>query len=229
LTLLAFIPARSGSKGIPKKNMVDLGGKPLIHYTLTAAMESSAIDYVFVSTDSDEIISYACALGLEVPYKRPTEVSGDETSMIETVMHGVSWLIKNGKQFDDIVLLQPTSPFRTAMDIDSAYDKFLMKGSHSLISVHKMIEHPYECTTSLEEGWTMLAKPSIKLSRRQDYAKDFFFINGGIYIASISILLKYKTFIFEGKTCLHEMSQEHGTDIDTPYDLKIASAILENQ
>lgn len=219
---MAFIPARGGSKGIPRKNLALLNGKPLIQYTIEAAQKSKYINNIFLSSDDYEIIKFCSSLGLSVPYQRPAYLATDGASMIDTVMHALDWLKNNMSLPDSVILLQPTSPLRTADDIDRAIESFLKESMDSLISVHKMIEHPYECVKLEREGWSYLAKPLKKVVRRQDYQEEFFYINGAIYIAKTEFLIRGKTFIVYGKTGLYFMNPANGVDIDNEFDLKRA-------
>jgi len=228
VSLVAFIPARAGSKGIPGKNMVDLAGVPLIHHTLAAAQASRYIDRIFLTTDSDEIIAYARSLGMDVPYKRPAELAGDSSSMLDAVTHGLDWLEAQGETYDNLILLQPTSPLRTTADIDGAYEMFLQKNATSLTSVHEMGEHPFECTVGLDNGWDYLAHPPRNAVRRQDYNQRFFFINGAVYIVAISSLRNTGRFVIKGETVLYEMPSERGVDIDTQQDMLLARHILSS-
>lgn len=221
MRIMAFIPARRGSKGIPHKNMVLLGGKPLIQYTIEAAQQSEYIDTIFLSSDDPEIIDFSKSLGLEVPYRRPLELAEDTTPMIDAVLHALEWLNNNkGYVPDSVLLLQPTSPLRRTKDIDGAIKRFLDSNSPSLMSVHEMIEHPYECVKLTPMGWTCLQKPKIPAHRRQDYQDKYYYINGAIYLADLEFLVKEKNFVAEGETELYVMPPAYGIDVDNPFDLK---------
>ena len=228
MKIMAFIPARGGSKGIPRKNLVDLAGKPLIQYTIEAARSSRRHLDLFISSDDLEIIRFCRSLGVEVEYQRPPELAGDKAIMVDAVIHALEWL--RGKQQpwpQAILLLQPTSPLRNAGDIDQAIDLFMAAGADSLISVHRMMEHPYECLELEEDGWRFLARPPHQVKRRQEYDDKYFFINGAIYLARTDFLLKERTFVEEGKSLLYDMDPARGVDIDTSHDLKRAEFFLK--
>lgn len=225
--LLAVIPARGGSKGIPRKNVALLKGRPLIEYTIEAALKSRFIDDILLSTDDDEIASVGQRLGLDVSYRRPAELAGDATAMIDTLEHGIHWIENaRGKLPDEVILLQPTSPLRSTQDIDDAVALFRESGAQSLVSVHIMGEHPCECIVGSTNEWEYLVPPPEGAVRRQDYKNDFFFINGAIYLAGTQILLSRRGFIYPQETVIFVMPRERGLDIDVHLDLRIAEAII---
>jgi N-acylneuraminate cytidylyltransferase/CMP-N,N'-diacetyllegionaminic acid synthase len=218
MSTLAFIPARGGSKGLPGKNLRLLAGKPLVQYTIESALSSGCFDHVIVSTDSPEILSVASSCGLDCSYKRPDALAGDEVGMVETVIHAIRWLEARSKVFDSVAVLQPTSPLRTADDIRGAISLFTTSKVNSLVSVHPMNEHPYECVVASDFGWSWLRESPKHSVRRQDYKERFFFINGAIYLISIKRLLNDLTLVHSGETILYEMQSTHGVDIDTIED-----------
>ena len=140
--ILALIPARGGSKGIPRKNIIGLCGRPLIGYTIEAGLKSRYIDTVMVSTDDREIAEVSRACGAEVPFLRPAELASDTAKTIDAVLHAVRTLREAGKAFDVLVLLQPTEPLRTAEDIDAALEKYFACGEKALVSVSEVDDHP---------------------------------------------------------------------------------------
>ena len=228
MSVMAFIPARGGSKGIPNKNLVLLAGKPLIQYTIDAAQGSKSVSDIFISSDDPEIIDFCESLGVNIPYRRPPELAMDHSSIIDAVLHTLDWLQQNARIPENVILLQPTSPLRTADDIDGAIELFLKTSMDSLISVHRMIEHPYECLKLENGGWGYLVKPATQATRRQDYQEDFFYINGAIYLAKTELLMRERTFIVEGVTGLYFMNPASGVDIDDIFDLKRAAFYLKH-
>ena len=230
MKVLAIIPARGGSKGIPKKNIIDLNGKPLIQYTVDMALESKKIDKVFLSSDDDEIISTVKSLGLYSGYKRPHCFASDTASTIDAVVDALNWLEKNENYTPDaIILLQPTSPLRLSSDIDNAIEQFSKDSKDCLVSVHEMIEHPYECVVDIEkDSWQYLAKQDKKATRRQDYKEKYYYINGALYLVNIDFFEKNREFILEGNTSFYIMPHERGIDIDEYSDLKRAEFLLKD-
>ncbi|MBW1740296.1 MAG: acylneuraminate cytidylyltransferase family protein [Deltaproteobacteria bacterium] len=229
MSVMAFIPARGGSKGIPRKNLVPLGGKPLIQYTIEAAKESEFIDEIFVSSDDKEIIDFCRSLGVDVPYTRPAELASDDTPMIDAVHDALRWKREKGLALpESVIVLQPTSPLRNALHIDAAIRQFKEEGAESLISVHEMLENPYECLKVMANGWELLAKLRKAAYRRQDYGERFYFINGAIYLAKTEFFEKCKCFFLEGESSLFFMPPECGVDIDNEHDLKRAEFYLRH-
>ncbi len=228
MKVMAFIPARGGSKGIPRKNLSLLNGKPLIQYTIDAAQQSKYIDNIFLSSDDSEIIDFSKSLGLEAQYQRPDGLAEDTTPMIDTVLHALEWLKKRKGYFPDyILLLQPTSPLRRVEDIDNAIKQFFDLNAKALISVHEMIEHPYECVKLKENNWSFLQKSHEAVYRRQDYIDKYYYINGAIYFANTDFIIKNKSFIVEKKTKLYVMPASYGIDVDEPHDLKRCEFFLK--
>lgn len=232
MKIMAFIPARGGSKGIPRKNLVSFDGAPLIQHTIDAAKKSTYIKDLFVSSDDREIIDCAMSLGVEVPYVRPAYCASDSASMVDTLLDALDWLKQNGKALpDSIILLQPTSPMRTAKHIDEAIAMFIEQGLDSLVSVHQVDEHPYECIRFDDRGWRFLEKPLAPITRRQDYKESFYYINGAIYLVKTDFFVREKVFIAEGRTGIYFMDRHDGVDIDDVYDLKCAElyAMMKKQ
>lgn len=225
--LLAFIPARGGSKGIPRKNLALLAGKPLIEYTLEAALASTRIDDILLSTDDEEIAACAARCGLATGYRRPAGLAGDDSPMIAAVEHALGWYARErGQRPDTLLLLQPTSPLRTTQDIDGAVAAFAAGGADTLASVHALSEHPSECVELQEHGWRYLVPPPAAAARRQDYRGRFCFINGALYLGRTPVLLRERRFVIPGATQLYEVPRERGIDVDSPLDLALAEAVL---
>ena len=224
--ILALIPARGGSKGIPHKNIIPVAGKPLIRYTIDAALQSRYIDYVLVSTDDEEIARVAKACGAQVPFLRPAELAADTSRTVDAVIHAAETLKQHGETFDSLVLLQPTSPLRTAEDIDGAIEKFYTGGRQAVVSVSPVEDHPVlvrtiEQTTDGERLKPLLAGSSTV--RRQDMPA-FYRVNGCIYINAMEEL--------NGDTSFNDnpapwvMEKSHSVDIDEPADLALAEYLL---
>jgi CMP-N,N'-diacetyllegionaminic acid synthase len=225
--LLALIPARGGSKGIPRKNLVLLAGKPLVQYTLEAALASTRIDEILLSTDDEEIAACAAHCGLATRYRRPAELAGDASPMIAAVEHALLWYARErGQRPETLLVLQPTSPLRTAQDIDGAVASFGASGADTLASVHALGEHPSECVELEDDGWRYLVPPPPAAAGRQDYRGRFCFINGALYLVRTEVLLRERRFVIPGATQLYEMPRERGIDVDSPLDLALAEAVL---
>jgi len=225
---LAIIPARSGSKGIPGKNLIDLCGHPLIDYTISAAQSCNRINQIFISSDDDNILGYCADKGVDTDYKRPKHLATDATGMVEVVMDALDWLSDNKKiEPEMVLLLQPTSPLRTSDDINQILSLLDTTKLQSAISVHKMTEHPLECIKTQNNYWNNLLKqPKIPV-QRQEYNNNYYFINGAIYAFTPSFLKKEGRFAKPGtQTALYVMPALRGVDIDTFDDLYQAEAYL---
>ena len=214
-----MIPARGGSKGIKNKNIIDLCGKPLISYTIQAALESKYIDKVIVSTDSQEIADVAIKYGAEVPFLRPGELASDTSKTIDAVMHAVGELEKRKEQYDILILLQATQPLRTADDIDSAIELFIKNKGQSLVSVSPVEDNPILIRTIDNLGRMNSILPMKSTCRRQDMPL-YYRVNGCIYINLISELDLNTSF--NDNKIPYIMPKERSVDIDEIKDLLIA-------
>jgi len=226
--IAALITARGGSKGIPKKNIRKLCGKPLIHWTVESAMKSKYVDKIFLSTDNDEIISSVKKFPVEVPFKRPKNLSSDKATSTDVILHFIDWMKKSGNDYDTLLLLQPTSPFRKSEHIDSSIKKFLgSEKALSLISVTENIKSPYLSRKISADGFVENLFNVKSEKRRQDIPVTYY-INGAIYLININNFEKYKTFQTP-KTLSYIMPYYSSIDIDEPMDLKIAELYFKNK
>ncbi len=224
----ALIPARGGSKGIPKKNLFPIMAKPLLQYTFEAAQGSQHLDSIMLSTEDDEILHFADLHQIDTRYRRPPHLSSDEAQTNAVVKDFLLWLDRMGEMPDVLVLLQPTSPLRSAEDIDRAVEQFLAGQMNSLVSVHKMNEHPYKSMEVDQNGqWHYLAKPPEGVTRRQDYDERFFTINGALYLVRPEWFLQTGQLVKEGETQLFEISPVAGMDVDELVDVFKVEAYLK--
>ena len=225
---IIFIPARAGSKGIPGKNLAHLNNRPLIEYTFEIIKNLSGHGYPFVSTDCNEVLNLASRFGFDTEYKRPSSLAQDDSSIIDVVLHGIEWLKNSNKVTPaNVILLQPTSPLRTVDQVSEALQIFDAQKLESLVSVHEMREHPYECSLGKDANWTFVKEPNGNVIRRQDYSEKFYYIDGSIYMASVDFLLKNKSFLKAGVTYLFETEGRFNIDIDEPEDLVVAEALMK--
>lgn len=220
-SVLAIIPARGGSKGIPRKNLVDLGDKPLVAWTIEAALASKTIDRLVLSSEDDEIIATAVEYGCDVPFVRPESLALEGTSGIEPVIHALEAL---DQEYDYVVLLQPTSPFRSAEDIDSCVRGCIDSGAPACVSVAETDSHPY-WTYRLGEDLALhpFVEPEL-VTRRQDLPPAYV-LNGAVYVARTSWLRETRTFVTEATHGL-VMPPDRSLDIDTAFDLRVARALV---
>lgn len=221
MRVLGLIPARGGSKSIPHKNLVDLGGVPLIQWTIQAALGSN-LERVVVSTDDDEIAEISKSLGAEVPFKRPAELSSDQTLSIDVVLHALDVLEKD---FDAVMMLQPTSPFRTSIDIEGAIK--IIDGASSVISVVP-VEGTHPARMKFVEDGVLIDPPfaeTIENMPRQEL-RPMYIRNGAIYLTRISDL-RHRTFKGALSRALI-MPKGRSINIDTGFDLALARVALSN-
>ena len=222
--MLAIIPARGRSKGVPKKNIRTLGGKPLIHWTIEAAMKADRISRVILSTDDEEIAELCRPTGIEIPFMRPEELAQDNSLAIDNYLYTIERL-RNDSQYEDdeFTVLLPTVPFRTSKDIDDAIKIFYENNSDSVISCNKLSK-PIDWMFSIDEKGIIKPQVKKKLKNRQE-SKMTFVPNGGIYVFKYS-LLKEKYSYYLDKTHAYIMPDERSLDIDTKNDFKIADFLM---
>lgn len=221
---LFIIPARGGSKGIPNKNIVDLCGRPLIDYTISAALEVVTPDRILLSTDSDEIAKVAERCGITVSYRRPAELATDTAGSREVMLDAMDWFEHNGGTFDSVVLLQPTSPLRNADDIKGSMELY-SPDIDMVVSVTESGANPYyDCFELDHDGLLHISKGDGLLTRRQDAPKAWQY-NGAVYVINPLSLREMPMGRFK-KRIPYVMPRERSIDIDTPLDLTIAEALL---
>ena len=226
---IAVIPARSGSKGFRHKNIANLNGKPLMAYTIEAAIESGCFDYVIVSTDSEEYAEVARKYGAEVPFLRDQASSSDQASSWSVVKEVLDKLKEQGMNYDEMALLQPTSPLRTAGDIREAFALYEEKQAITVVSVRE-VEHPVEWSFTMNESCSMenYAKSPYRKIRRQDIPIRYM-ANGAIYITKTELFEGGEIDIYAERCYAYVMGADKSCDIDTPIDLIIAKAIMSSR
>lgn len=220
--ILAIIPARGGSKGVPHKNIKLLAGKPLIYWTIEAAKNSQYIDELVLSSEDNEIINIAKELGCNVPFKRPVELAQDNTHGIEPILHAVDMC----SGYDYVMMLQPTSPLRTTEDIDEFIDYFINQKVNACVSICEPTKSPYWMYQLDNKNNLMpLLREYSLVPRRQDLPKTFA-LNGALYIANIEWLKKNKNFMSD-ETIGYVMPTSRSYDIDTIEDFMICDYLLK--
>jgi len=226
MNALGLITARGGSKGIPGKNVKPLAGKPLIAWTIEAAKASTRLKRVLVSTDDAEIARIALEWGAEVPFMRPAELAQDDSPHILALEHALCWIRANqGALPDYLVTLQPTSPLRTAEDIDGAIELAERSKALAVVSVCAAHSHPYLCMKIQEDGTiSRFIDSNLEYLRRQDMPKAFV-LNGAVYVNHCETLLKEHNTLPKG-TLAYVMPVERSLDLDTEWDFYLAEKIL---
>ena len=229
-TVLGLITARGGSKGIPRKNVLLLDGKPVIGWTIEAALASETLTHVIVSTDDNEIAEISRSEGAEVPFRRPARLGRDDTAHMDVVIHAIDWLAEQrGFAPDYVMLLQPTSPLRTSDDIDAAVVLAIEQDADSLISVCETHHHPYLIRKVSEEGTLVnfiTGAPEVGSSdRRRQALTPAYFENGAIYLTKRKILIEERTFC-PVTTIAYIMPQERSLQLDDAWDLHLLKLML---
>ncbi|MFF5996799.1 acylneuraminate cytidylyltransferase family protein [Lysinibacillus sp. KU-BSD001] len=218
---LAVIPARGGSKGVPRKNIKLLAEKPLIAWTIEAAKKSKYITTTIVSTDDEEIYAVAKEYGAEVPFMRPAHLAADDTPGVAPILHA----IEQCPGYDYVVVLQPTSPLRTTEDIDGAIEKILENELAFCVSVVEATQSPYWMYTFKEHGVMQPLIDTPLVVRRQDLPKAYI-LNGAIYVAKVEELKKTKNFLTP-TTIAYEMPEERSFDIDVERDFFVCEWMMK--
>ena len=223
-SVLAIIPARGGSKGIKGKNIFSIEGKPLIAYTIEAACASEYIDTVIVSTDNQEIADVSKAYGAEVPFLRPAELASDYAQTIDAVLHAVYTLKEMGKEYDYLVLLQPTQPLRSAEDIDHAII-LCDKEMRGVVSISRVKDHPVLMRYMNAQGEMCKLLELNSTVRRQDMP-DYYRVNGCVYVNPMSEVTGELSF--NDNPIPYIMPVERSVDIDGYEDIALVEYYLRN-
>jgi CMP-N-acetylneuraminic acid synthetase len=227
--VLGLIPARGGSKGVPRKNIRLLCGKPVLLYTAEAALSAKRLDRVVLSTDDEEIAEIGKRCGIEVPFIRPSMLAKDDTPMLPVVQHALRWMESNLSPVDVVCLLQPTNPLRRSDDIDRSIDIMEKTGCDSVISFVDVGEkHPARMKYIAEDG-RVVDPPFAEETegkRRQDLPK-IYLREGSIYLTRRDVIMTQNSF--KGGDCRAIIiPQERACNIDTPMDLLLAELLLKN-
>lgn len=224
---LGIITARSGSKGIKDKNIRELAGKPLMVYTIESALQSQCIDEVMVSTDSEVYADVARDYGANVPFLRSNKNAADTANSIDVAIEVLNEYEESNQYFDNVVILQPTSPLRTYENIDEAFKLFYEKDADSVVSVCECEHSPLLCNTLPDNRKMEGFIKEDNLRRRQDFA-TYYRLNGAIYISKVNTLRQIKSFYGEGSYA-YIMGQEESIDIDTDLDFEYAEFLIKKR
>jgi CMP-N-acetylneuraminic acid synthetase len=228
-TFLAVIPARGGSKRLPQKNIIDLAGRPLIAWTIEAALKCKSLNEVIVSTDDQEIAEVARNCGAPVPFLRPAELATDEASTFMVIKHALDFLLARGRSFDFVVLLQPTSPLRSSRHIDDAISLLREKNADAIISVSEMHHSPnWANTLPVDGSMSNFFREEIKNVPGQTL-ETYFRLNGAIYVCSIERLLEEQTLFLRESIYAYRMDRKCSVDIDDKIDFLVADALMRER
>ncbi len=223
-TFLAIIPARGGSKRLPRKNILNLSGKPLIAYSIEAALKSKYIDKVVVTSDDKEILNISKQFGANT-IKRPDTLANDIATTFDAIRH----TIENIEQYNYIVLLQPTSPLRDNNHINEAIELLESKKADAVVSVCEM-EHSPLWSNTIDDSLSMknFLRDEVLNKRSQDLEK-YYRLNGAIYICKTDKLLEEKSFLLKDNIFAYIMNRKNSIDIDDEIDFKMAQIIKESK
>ena len=221
MTLLAFIPARRGSKGIPNKNLKNFKGKPLIQWSIEQALKSEYIDRVIVSTDDEEIADISKEIGAEIPFIRPDFLATDSSPIIDTVIYTLDKL----KEINDVILMQPTSPLRRVSDIEKIIRLRTDNGRNSAVSVKEISEHP-EWMISIKQNNLLNYIPKNNSKKRRQDLPKLHILNGSLYLSNRDHLYENLSFI-SNETTPYVMKKEFSVDIDNELDWEYAEFIYD--
>ena len=220
MSCVALIPARGGSKGIPRKNIKLFNSKPLIYWSIKIALDSDKIDRVIVSTEDEEIADISRSFSAEVPFIRPKKFSMDNSSGLEPIIHALETI----PNINDLLILQPTSPLRRLEDIDGIFDQRSKFNSDSAVSL-TLSKKPCDIFFHLENNMKIISnKETLSIKPRQEY-RNRFYLNGSLYLSTKESILKNKSLVTPD-TVGYIMPEEYSIDIDTPFDWMIAEFLM---
>ncbi len=230
MNILAIIPARGGSKSVPRKNIVKVNGRPLISYTISAALMVDRLTDVVVSTDDPEIAEISRELGAQVPFVRPVDLASDQAQSAPVIEHALYFMEKiKGLKYDAILMLQPTSPLRTSQHIEESLDLFTSQECDSVVSIVSVGgNHPFRMKRLIDNQLVNYIDQGFWDMRPRQSLPDVYIRNGAIYLISRDVFMQQHQLI--GDKCLgYVMNDSESTNIDTPIDLKIAELLLNEK
>lgn len=231
-SLLAVIAARSGSKGLQDKNIKKLLGRPLMGWPIKAALSAKSVDKVVVSTDSPLYAAIARRCGADVPFLRPSDLAGDNSSSVDVVLHALNFLENKGQRFKYVVLLEPTSPLTESSDIDAAFDRLLSNKckAKSIVGISELVTHHPNFAVKVLPN--QMLKPAFcedfsHLPRRQE-VEEMYFLDGSFYLSEVETLKLTRTF-YTDRALGYEMPDWKALEVDTILDFVCVEAILKNR
>jgi CMP-N-acetylneuraminic acid synthetase len=231
---IAIMGARGGSKGLPRKNVLSVGGKPLIAHTIDCARESGVFDRLILSTDDERAAAIARTHGCEVPFMRPPQLAADDTPHLPVMQHALTWLRDRQRYTPDwVMILLPTSPLRQPLHIQDAVDLAVASGADSVVSVDALPAHynPMRVVTVDAGGWARLFVNGDPVKRRPGRRQDMpaaWVLNGAIYLFRTSVLFDpIEPSLYGDKVAAYRMSPPYGLNIDDPEDWAIAERALD--
>ncbi len=229
MKILGIIPARGGSKGVPRKNIKLLEGKPLLAYTSEIALQSSLIDKIILSTEDEEIYQVGRSLGLETPFYRPEKYATDSASSLSVIQHAVKHMESMGQTYDAVCLLQVSSPFRSLSFLEKAITSFIRSGADSLVSVREVPHeyNPHWVFESNDNGLLQIATGEEQIiTRRQELPKAYV-RDGSIYITKTKVIMEENSLYGDSISYIESSKDIPHVNIDTMEDWKKAESFLK--
>lgn len=230
--VIAVVPARGGSKGLPGKNLRMLSGRPLVAWPISAACQSEFVDRVIISTDDSEIAEAAKVAGAELPFMRPPELASDTASSMDVVRHALMTLADSGELYDYVVLLEPTSPLTEAKDIDSALSQLhgALSRADAIVGISRIeATHPEYSIKQSQEGLiSPLTAPDFRSLRRRQEIEELYFLEGSLYASTTEAFLRIGSFYHE-RTIGYEVPRWKSLEIDEYLDLICAEAVMKHR
>jgi CMP-N-acetylneuraminic acid synthetase len=227
--VLAVIPARGGSKRVPRKNIREVGGKPLLTYAIEQAADATAVNHSIVSTEDDEIKSVAQKYGGNVPFNRPDHLATDTATSDKVAIHAIEWFEERGETFDTVCLVPVPTPFRTPEDITNSLQQLHKADADSVVSVSECDPPPVWAVENNGEYLKPYFDEEYLWGKTQTQeAPTLHYPNGAVFAARVPVFLETETFYTE-RTISYEMPRSRSLDIDEPYDLELARALMEYQ
>ena len=223
---ICIIPAKANSSRLPGKNIVKLCGKPMLAYTIEAALKSKLFDQVIVSTENNRIAGIAKKYGAQIPCKRPLELTKDTAGVVDVCLHMVDYLEKKKNHYKTLCVLLPTSPLRKAEDIKKAYKVFTAKKANFVMGITKYFYEPFEALVEDKKGHMSPYWGSKYASMKRQHRPQLFVDNGAIYFVNIKAFKKEKTF-YGSDLRGYYMLPERSIDVNTPFDLKTSEYLIK--
>ena len=224
MKILILILARKNSKRVPNKNIMRLGGKELIQWTIDSALEISSLNKILVSTDDTAIQEIAIKRNVLCPWLRPSQLSTDTASSVDATIHAIDWYEHNIEKLDGVLLLQPTSPFRFTQTLNEGISLFIKNSRQSVVGVSKCTQHPELCLIE-RKGKLFAYRSGNEFNLRTQDLQDAYYLNGSFYLSSPESIKKNRTFVPNGSIPLLSKKFYESIDIDTKDDFLIANLI----
>jgi N-acylneuraminate cytidylyltransferase/CMP-N,N'-diacetyllegionaminic acid synthase len=229
-SVLAIVPARGGSKGLPRKNLRKLGGRPLVSWPISAALGAKCVSRVIISTDDLEIAEAARLVGAEVPFLRPAALASDDASSMDVVLHAINFFESKGVFFDFVLMLEPTSPLTDSEDVDAAFAMLRSSGKNadSIVGISRVeAAHPEYDVRLVEKGFIVpYAAPDFKSLRRRQEIEELYFLEGSLYLSRVEAFRKHRSFYHE-RTLGYPVPRWKSLEVDEHIDFVLIEAVLE--